>query len=192
MRSLLKFTFAAAAIAGVTIATVQPVSAACTRLGFSVNDYGKDGPTNDAKNLLDKYIAKKMAERGITNYRTGKKDINCELFLDVILFDEHTCRADATVCWDGEALPKGQETTAETQDAPAAAKKKTKAATAPADKRTTTGSIKKAEPVAEAPAAAPAAAEAPAEAPAEAADAPAAASAPTEAYESAPAEAAVP
>ena len=30
--------------------------AACQRLAFSVNDYGKDGPTKDAKDLLDKYI----------------------------------------------------------------------------------------------------------------------------------------
>ena len=73
--------------------------AKCTRLAFSVNDYGKEGPTKDAKVLLDKYVAQWTAERGIKKYTTGKKDVSCELFLDVILFDEHTCKAAATVCW---------------------------------------------------------------------------------------------
>lgn len=87
------------AVAGITAA--DPALAACTRLGFSVNDYGKDGPTKDAIKLLDGYIAKWAGERGIKSYRTGKKDVNCELFLNLIVFDEHTCRAEATVCWDG-------------------------------------------------------------------------------------------
>jgi hypothetical protein len=78
-----------------------PAEAACTRLAFSVNDYGKDGPTKDAKELLDKYIAQWTAERGIKKYTTGKKTVSCELFLDFIVFDEHTCKAEATVCWSG-------------------------------------------------------------------------------------------
>ena len=83
--------------------------AKCTRLGFSVNDYGKDGPTKDAKSLLDAYIAKWTAERGITKYTTGKKDVSCELFLDFGVFDEHTCKATATVCWaDGAAGGAGK------------------------------------------------------------------------------------
>lgn len=96
----------AAAAAMSLVLSVDPAAAACTRLAFSVNDYGKEGPTNDAKRLLDKYIAKWTAERGITKYTTGKKDVTCELFIDVLLFDEHTCKAEATVCWDG-SLPKG-------------------------------------------------------------------------------------
>lgn len=88
------------------LALSAPADAACTRLAFSVNDYGKDGPTRDAKALLDKYIAKWTAERGIKKYRTGKKDVTCELFLNLIVVDEHTCKAAATVCWDGPA-PKG-------------------------------------------------------------------------------------
>jgi hypothetical protein len=93
--------------------------AKCTRLGFSVNDYGKDGPIKDAKSLLDKYIAKWAADNGVKNYTTGKKDVKCELYLDVGLFDEHTCRAEASVCWgDGKS--------------PAAASKKSADAPAPA------------------------------------------------------------
>jgi len=87
----------AAAVLAVSVA--MPANAKCTRLGFSVNDYGKEGPTNDAKNLLDKYIASWTAERGIKKYTAGEKSVNCELFLDFIVFDEHTCRAEADVCW---------------------------------------------------------------------------------------------
>ncbi|MFV0369146.1 MAG: hypothetical protein ACK5KM_11865, partial [Hyphomicrobiaceae bacterium] len=54
---------AAVAFVLVTVAAVAPAEARkCTRLGFSVNDYGKVGPTNDAKKLLDKYIATWTAE----------------------------------------------------------------------------------------------------------------------------------
>ena len=96
MRSNLFFT-AATALALSAMATAA--SANCTRLGFTVNDYGKDGPTNDAKMLLDKYIAKWAAEHGVKKYTTGKKEVSCELFIDVGLFDEHTCKAMAKVCW---------------------------------------------------------------------------------------------
>ena len=41
--------------------------AKCTRLASSVNDYGKVGPTNDAKTLLDKQIADNMAKRRTDN-----------------------------------------------------------------------------------------------------------------------------
>ena len=92
---------AAMATIAMGLFAVSPAEAKCTRLGFSVNDYGKEGPTNDAKNLLDKHIKDWATQQGIANYRTGKKDVKCELFLDVILFDEYTCRAEADVCWDG-------------------------------------------------------------------------------------------
>jgi len=88
--------FAAAAI---IVGGTAVASAKCTKLGFSVNDYGKDGPTRDAKDLLDKYVVKWTAERGIKKYTTGKKDVTCELFLDFGFFDEHTCKATTTVCW---------------------------------------------------------------------------------------------
>lgn len=100
-RSSTSFAVRALAAAVIVIASSTFASAKCTKLGFSVNDYGKDGPTKDAKVLLDKYIAKWTAERGITKYTTGKKDVTCELFLDFGFFDEHTCKATATVCWGG-------------------------------------------------------------------------------------------
>ena len=112
----MRFGIAArAAMAGAVLAMVATAAdAKCTRLGFSVNDYGKDGPTKDAMNLLDKYIAKWAADNGIKKYTTGKKSVSCELFLDFGVFDEHTCKAEASVCW-GEGGP------ATTAAAPAAA-----------------------------------------------------------------------
>ncbi|AGK57245.1 hypothetical protein HYPDE_27828 [Hyphomicrobium denitrificans 1NES1] len=104
---------AAAATAAAFVATVSlPATAACKRYGFTVNDYGKDGPTKDAKALLDKMIASKMSEQGIKDFHTGKKSVSCELFLNFIVFDEHTCTAEATVCWGGSQLPKSEETAA--------------------------------------------------------------------------------
>jgi hypothetical protein len=100
MLSRTKIAASVAAVAAL-FALVAPAEAACTRLGFSVNDYGKEGPTKDAQALLDKYIAQWAAERGIAKYKTGKKTVTCELFLDFIVFDEHTCKAEADVCWSG-------------------------------------------------------------------------------------------
>ncbi len=90
-----------AMLAAVMCAAATPAGAACQRLAFLVNDYGKDGPTKDAKNLLDKYIVTWTKEKGIANYTVGKKDVKCELFLNFIVFDEHTCQASALVCWGG-------------------------------------------------------------------------------------------
>jgi len=85
-------------------AGTTPVAAACKKFGFEVNDYGKDGPTRDAIALLDKHIATWAKEQGIKSYTVGKKDVTCELFLNLLVVDEHTCRAVATVCW-GEPSP---------------------------------------------------------------------------------------
>lgn len=99
-----RFAAAAIAVCGLSAAlAATPASAACTRMAFSVNDYGKTGPTDDAKKLLDKHIAGAMAARGIKGYRIGKKTVTCDLFLDFIVFDEYTCKAEATVCWGGPA-----------------------------------------------------------------------------------------
>ena len=86
-----------AAVAGAQAAG-KP-SGRCTRMAFEVNDYGKDGPTKDAMQLLDVHVAKWAAEKNIKKYTIGKKVVNCRLFLDFGVFDEHTCRAEAPVCW---------------------------------------------------------------------------------------------
>jgi hypothetical protein len=109
-----RFVIAAAGVAVMAAVAVGPASAACTRLAFSVNDYGKDGPTRDAKQLLEKYVAKWTADRGIKKYTTGKKDVSCKLFLDFIVFDEHDCTASAMVCWDGAKPAEPKEASTET------------------------------------------------------------------------------
>ena len=85
--------------------TPAAAAAACKKFSFLVNDYGKDGPTKDAKDLLDKYIGEWMKEQNISKWTVGKKEVKCELFLDFVVFDEHTCTATASACWDG-AAPK--------------------------------------------------------------------------------------
>ncbi len=115
-RDVMGIAMKLAAVAAAALSVVHmttPASAACQRMGFLVNDYGKDGPTKDAKELLDKHIAKTLAAKGITKYQTGAKSVSCELFLNFIVFDEHTCTASATVCWDGSPLPKGETASAE-------------------------------------------------------------------------------
>jgi hypothetical protein len=161
-----------------------PADAACKKFGFTVNDYGKEGPTNDAKNLLDKHIGEWAAKSGVAEYQTGKKSVSCELFLDVILFDEHTCTASATVCWGAGVKPNNktgeqtaEATTEESGEAPPAPVSKAEAlgippqqqtaaaTTAPADAAPAAGEAAPAEqaaaPATEAPAAAPAAPETP-------------------------------
>lgn len=132
MRMTMKFAAASALAIACAGLLAAPASAACTRLAFSVNDYGKEGPTKDAKDLLDKYIAKKMTERGVTDYKTGPKTVTCELFLDVILFDEHTCKAEATVCWGGSNPSPASGETAAAPAATSAPKDATAAAPAEA------------------------------------------------------------
>lgn len=156
MRHVLSIATVAALIA---LGSVTPADAKCTRLAFSVNDYGKDGPIKDAKALLDKYIAQWTAERGIKSYRTGKKDVNCELFLDVIVFDEHTCRAEANVCWDEKNVGPVPKAAAADGAAPAPAAPKAKPAAkaaAPAATPVTTGTLPAPAKVTPPPAAAPA------------------------------------
>jgi hypothetical protein len=89
----------AAVLAVASTLAAGGAEARCTRLAFSVNDYGKDGPTKDAQALLDKYIANWTKSKGIEKYTVGKRDVSCELFLDFVVFDEHTCKASALVCW---------------------------------------------------------------------------------------------
>ena len=93
----------AAVVAAVCLAATA-ADAKCERFSYLVNDYGKEGPTRDAKNLLDKHIVKWAAEKGIKNYTVGKKSVKCELFLNFVVFDEHTCTATVQVCWGATAF----------------------------------------------------------------------------------------
>ena len=113
-------TFVAAVLFGAAMAAA-PADASCKRFGFTVNDYGKDGPTKDAKELLDKHISEWATQQGIKDYKTGPKSVNCELFLNFVVFDEHTCTATAQVCW-GEGIPVSPATPPSAKPAPAAKK----------------------------------------------------------------------
>jgi hypothetical protein len=120
MRSVTRSAVLVAAAAVLVTASTAPASAKCQRMGFTVNDYGKDGPTRDAINLLDKYIAEWTKEKGIKKYTVGKKDVTCELYLNLIVVDEHTCTARATVCWGDDAGPGAAAPPAAPKTAPAA------------------------------------------------------------------------
>src|SRR3990172_9445815 len=109
MGSVTRFASAVGFAGALAALCAFPAEAGCKRMAFSVNDYGKDGPTKDSQELLDKHIATWAAEQGIEKYTTGKKDVTCELFLNLIVVDEHTCTARATVCWGGDKLPGTQE-----------------------------------------------------------------------------------
>jgi hypothetical protein len=115
---------AALVCAAMACAVATPAAAKCQRLAYSVNDYGKEGPTNDAKKLLDKYIADWTKGQGITKFTVGKKDVKCDLFLNFIVFDEHTCQASALVCWgDGAGGPLSPAVTPPPAARPPSAKK---------------------------------------------------------------------
>ncbi len=129
---------AASAIALSLLMSAGSAFAECKTMGFTVNDYGKDGPTKDAKELLDKDIAKWAADAGVEKYTVGKKTVKCELFLDVILFDEHTCTASASVCW-GSGIGTNTPKTAKEGSAPK--KSATKAATSEEKPPVETGAI---------------------------------------------------
>lgn len=131
MRRSAKILFALTGVFVVVAAGHAPATAACKKMGFLVNDYGKEGPTKDAQLLLDKHIAAWADEQGINEYSVGKKTVKCELYLDLIFFDEHTCTASATVCWGGSRQPREQT-------AKAKSKKKLKTKQAKSEKRDST------------------------------------------------------
>jgi len=71
----------------------------CKTRSFLVNDYGKDGPTADAKRLLDQDIADWSKANNLTIVKIGTKTVECTQFLNFVVFDEWTCTASAKVCW---------------------------------------------------------------------------------------------
>ena len=78
----------------------RPVGASgCRTRGFTVNDYGKDGPTADAKRLLDQDIADWTKANSLQNVKVGPKKVECFQFLNFVVFDEWTCTASAQICW---------------------------------------------------------------------------------------------
>lgn len=105
---------ALAAMFAAALSLINPAMAGCRRMGFTVNDYGLEGPKRDAQNLLDKHIAEWAAEQGIEKYNIGKKDVSCELYLNLVLFDEHTCTATTTVCW-GDSINRNSSQSASTK-----------------------------------------------------------------------------
>lgn len=136
MRAVFRTTVSAFAVVAAVALGAGAAEAKCKRMGFLVNDYGKDGPTKDAQALLDKHVATWAAENGISKYTIGKKDVSCELFLNFIVFDEHTCTASANVCWDEPGAGGAEKTATGGDGAAAADKKKKKAASEakPADR----------------------------------------------------------
>ena len=112
MRATLSIAFASVLVCSIG---ADAALAGCKRFGFTVNDYGKEGPIRDAKALLDKHVASWAKEKGIADYRIGPKKVSCDLFLDFIVFDEHTCTASANVCW-GDQI--GQITSTGDDDGP--------------------------------------------------------------------------
>jgi hypothetical protein len=129
MRSISGSVTLAAMAAALVCAGATSASAACKRMAFTVNDYGKEGPTRDAMSLLDKYIADYTKEKGIKKYTVGKKDVKCELYLNLIVVDEHTCKASATVCWGDDAPAAAAPAVAPAVKPPVPAKKPKSAAT---------------------------------------------------------------
>jgi hypothetical protein len=121
MRSRSTSVALGAAVAAAFCLAATAADAKCERFSYLVNDYGKEGPTRDAKNLLDKHIVKWAAEKGIKNYTVSTKTVKCELFLNFVVFDEHTCTATAQVCW-GEGIPVSPATPPSAKPAPAAKK----------------------------------------------------------------------
>jgi hypothetical protein len=135
MRALTATSLTSFAAAAAMLFAAGTAEAACKKMGFLVNDYGKDGPTKDAQDLLDKHVAEWAAQNGIKDYTIGKKDVKCELYIDVILFDEHTCTASANVCWDEPGKGKPAKTAKEKSapDQTKAAQSEKKSSEKPAD-----------------------------------------------------------
>ena len=129
MRSMSTSAMFAAVLAATVCAGAAPAFAKCQRMHFLVNDFGKEGPTRDAKDLLDKHIADWAKKNAIKKYTVGKKDVKCELYLNLIVIDEHTCKASATVCWGDEAAPGAATPAVAPPAKPPAPAKKPKSAT---------------------------------------------------------------
>ncbi len=131
MRASLAFAAAAAVL--LSAVAPLPAQAGCKRMAFLVNDYGKDGPTKDAKSLLDKHISEWAAQQNIKDYSVGTKSVSCYQFLNFIVFDEHTCTASANVCWGADKKADEPNTANAATGAPPTPVRKTAATSAATD-----------------------------------------------------------
>lgn len=116
---MLRFSIKLASFAALAmmVLIVSAEARECKSMGFSVNDYGKEGPARDAQALLDKRIQTEMQAKGIKRYTVGKKTVSCKLFLDLIVFDEYTCTAIANVCWGFGPVTKQEVTPVKSPEA---------------------------------------------------------------------------
>lgn len=79
--------------------TSTPAEAVCQRHAFIVNDFGKEGPIRMARENLYKFVEKLKKEKNIKHIRVKESKPSCFVYLDVGLFNEHTCRIEASMCW---------------------------------------------------------------------------------------------
>lgn len=71
----------------------------CERRAFEVNDFGKEGPINYAKQDLANYVEKIKKRQGVSKVRVTHKKPTCRLYLWLGPASEYTCRIEATMCW---------------------------------------------------------------------------------------------
>lgn len=97
----------AATLAAFSATAQAPKSApkTCATLGFTVNDFGKDEPTRQAKVFLSRLIVSTMEHHYIKGYTAGPPTVTCTFFTKFMGFDEYTCKAEAEVCWPGTRDP---------------------------------------------------------------------------------------
>ena len=77
----------------------KPKARTCHRFAHSTNDYGKIGPTSEAKRLVEVAAKSWAASNKVKKFSMGAKSVKCVLFLDFGLFDEYTCTAEMSICY---------------------------------------------------------------------------------------------
>ena len=80
-------------------AAAKPKPRICHRFAHSTNDYGRIGPTSEAKRLVEVAAKKWAADNKVKTFSMGAKSVKCLLFLDFGLFDEYTCTAEMSICY---------------------------------------------------------------------------------------------
>ncbi len=93
------FILGSALIIAGSIVTTPAAARTCEWHAFEVNDYGKEGPIRMARENLYKWVDNLKKEKRIKNVSVSERKPKCRLFLDFGIFDEHTCRIEAKICW---------------------------------------------------------------------------------------------